>query len=331
MSRCELRDLLQQLVKYFNLTVKMPKRKCSFTDAMKVKYPFYRGGRNMCEAECMTCGGGTFISVANKGALDLVAHISTPKHVKSVRGETSSTRVTDFFVKPGSKTDELVSAAEGTLAFHAVKHHHSYKSMDCTCGVLTAIFPDSELARKVSCARTKTEAIVNSVLAPHSVDVVEKALSHIRYCGVSTDGSNHGSVKLFPILLQYFDWKNGGLQSKLVDVHSTPNETADIISGCVKDSLDKHHLFQKCIAFAGDNCNTNFGGLRRGAKGRNVFGKLKKMKSGGTLVGIGCPAHVLNNCVQHGVDTLDLDIESMVLKIYNYFSIYTVRTEHLKE
>ena len=31
------------------------------------------------------------------------------------------------------------------------------------------------------------------------------------------------------------------------------------------------------------------------------------------------------------VDTLDLNIESMVLKIYNYFSIYTVRTEQLKE
>ena len=278
-----------------------------------------------------SCGGGTFISVANKGALDLQAHINTPKHVRSVRGETASNKVTDFFVRPGSKIDESASAAEGTLAFHAVKHHHSYKSMDCSCSLLKTILPDSDVARKMSCARTKTEAIVNSVLAPHSVEMVVQALSNVRYCGVATDGSNHGSVKLFPILIQYFDWKHGGLQSKLVDVHSTADETAATISKCIKDSLDRHNLLEKCIAFAGDNCNTNFGGVRRAAGGKNVFANLKKMKNSGTLVGVGCPAHVLNNCVQHGADTLDVDVESMIMKIYNYFSIYTVRTEHLKE
>jgi hypothetical protein len=102
------------------------------------------------------------------------------------------------------------------------------------------------------------------------------------------------------------------------------------ISTCIKNSLDKHHLFQKCIAYAGDNCNTNFGGVRRQADGNNVFAKLQRMKSNANLaplVGIGCPAHVLNNAVHP--DTLD--IESIIVKIYNYFSIYTARTEQLKE
>ncbi|XP_030049150.1 protein FAM200B-like [Microcaecilia unicolor] len=313
----------------------MPKRNCSFTDVMKAKYPCFRSGRHDREAECITCGGGTYISVAHNGALDLEAHIRTSKHVKNVRGESSSMKLSDFFITPCSKIDDSVSAVEGTLAFHAVKHHHSYKSMDCSCRLVKTILSDSNIARKISCAQTKTEAIVNSVLAPHSVDVVVKALSCVRFCGVATDGSNHGSQKLFPILIYYFDWKNGGLQSKLIDVHITPDETAESISTCIKNTLDRHSLFQKCIAFAGDNCNTNFGGVQLRAAGQNVFANLKKMKGkssgNGTLVEIGCPAHVLNNCIQHGADTLDVDIESIVLKIYNYFSIYTVRTEHLKE
>lgn len=50
------------------------------------------------------------------------------------------------------------------------------------------------------------------------------------------------------------------------------------------------------------------------------------------LVDIGCPAHILHNSIHHGVDQLDnIDIDSIVLKIFNYFSIYTVRTEKLKE
>jgi hypothetical protein len=65
----------------------MPKRKCTFTDSMKTKYPGFRPGRYDWEAECITCGSGTFISVANKGALDLKAHIEKPKHIKNVRGE----------------------------------------------------------------------------------------------------------------------------------------------------------------------------------------------------------------------------------------------------
>jgi len=35
--------------------------------------------------------------------------------------------------------------------------------------------------------------------------------------------------------------------------------------------------------------------------------------------------------VHHEPDTLDLDIESMIMKIYSYFSIYAVRTEQPKE
>ena len=39
---------------------------------------------------------------------------------------------------------------------------------------------------------------------------------------------------------------------------------------------------------------------------------------------------MLNNCVHHAIETLDVDIESIIFKIYQYFHIYTVRTEELK-
>jgi hypothetical protein len=103
--------------------------------------------------------------------------LETPKHVKSVRGETSCTKATNIFVTLGSKSDVSVSAAEGTLAFHVAKHHHSYKSMDCGCRLLKTILPDSDIARKMSCARTNSEVIVNSVLAPHSVQTFVKTMS----------------------------------------------------------------------------------------------------------------------------------------------------------
>nr|XP_014351609.1 PREDICTED: uncharacterized protein LOC106705945 [Latimeria chalumnae] len=143
--------------------------------------------------------------------------------------------------------------------------------------------------------------------------------------------ANHGAVKIFPVIIQYFDWKNGRLQIKLIEIQNTPNETSDMIAQYIKETLEKKGLFEKCVMFAGDNCNTTFGGLQRYEEGKNMFANLKKLLQKGTLIGVGCPAHILNNCVHRGADTLDVDIESIILKVYNYFHIFTVRTELLKE
>ena len=125
----------------------MPKRKCTFTDELLRKYTVYQ-----------------------PSAGDLTAHMDTEKHKKAVRGESSLAKLTAFFVKPG-KTENAVNAAEAALAFHTVRHHHSYRSMDCTSVLLKTAFPDSDTAKKLSSARTKTEAIVNGVIAPHSVEL----------------------------------------------------------------------------------------------------------------------------------------------------------------
>jgi hypothetical protein len=147
--------------------------------------------------------------------------------------------LTKYFVKSNSKLDESLCGAEGTLAFRTVAHHNSFKSMDCTSKLLREMFNDSEVAKRISSACTKTESIVNSVLAPHAVQEVIKSLQGIPFCGVSTDASiygckylrmqvstdasNHGAVKIFPILIQYFDYVNGGLQIKLLEIESKPN------------------------------------------------------------------------------------------------------------
>ena len=39
----------------------------------------------------------------------------------------------------GSKCEDEITAAKGTLAFYAVKHHHRFLSMDCTSILLKKI------------------------------------------------------------------------------------------------------------------------------------------------------------------------------------------------
>ena len=46
---------------------------------------FFKKGRDEFEAECITCGYGTFVSVAKKGKLSLDMHVDSSKHRKAVR------------------------------------------------------------------------------------------------------------------------------------------------------------------------------------------------------------------------------------------------------
>ena len=67
--------------------------------------------------------------------------------------------MTNHFVTAGSKCEDEITAAEGTLAFHVVTHHHNFLSMDCRSVLLKKIFPDSDVVKKFSSGRTKTEKV----------------------------------------------------------------------------------------------------------------------------------------------------------------------------
>lgn len=114
--------------------------------------------------------------------------------------------------------------------------------MECTGRLMKVIFPDSNIANEMTCSRTKTEAIVNGVISPWVVKELTISLKNIDFVGVSTNASNHGSEKIFPIIIQYFDCENGGIQTKLLDIHSTPNEASETIAEIIMATLQKYDL-----------------------------------------------------------------------------------------
>ena len=102
------------------------KRKSSFTNKMRENRPRFRKGKNDYEADCLICKPGTYISVTHKGNGNLNTHLQLEKHFKAVRGAIASTKMTNYFVTEGSKCEDEIIAAEGTLAFHVVKYYHSF-------------------------------------------------------------------------------------------------------------------------------------------------------------------------------------------------------------
>ncbi|KAL4111774.1 hypothetical protein QTP88_015663 [Uroleucon formosanum] len=207
----------------------------------------------------------------------------------------------NFFKKtdsPSSKDFE-VAVAEATWAYHTVRESHSFRSNDCASRLIQTCFE-----QKFRCARTKSEAIVVNVLAPMAIHELNDHLHKANCFTLLTDASNH-------------------------DFQEQPGETSDIIVDYLKQVLTKNELTSKIVAFYGDNTNCNFGGKNR-KEVNNIYAKLNT-SLGRTLIGIGCGAHIIHNAIKTAADCLPVNFECIIVKIYSFFYIYSVRVEALKE
>jgi hypothetical protein len=77
----------------------------------------------------------------------------------------------------------------------------------------------------------------------------------------------------------------------------------------------------KAVRFSADNTNTNFRGLLRRGK-VNVLTKIKSQLNR-NIIGFVCNAHIIHNCIKTAFDSMPVDIEVLVTKIFGYFHIYT--------
>ena len=101
-----------------------------------------------------------------------------------------------------------------------------------------------------------------------------------------------------------------------------------MVANYIVELLDKFILKSKVVAFGSDNTNSMMGGFnQRGSN--NVLKHLRSLISD-DIMGIGCAAHIIHNAAQTTVDQLPLDCEVLIVKIYKFFYIYTVRVERLK-
>lgn len=308
----------------------MPKRKCHFNNDYSRQWPFVKKGRNDYEAYCRLCN--SYITVSHAGKSSVRDHVKTRKHQSCSLLSDKKTIAEIKTVKDNyliNNENKLISAVELTTAYKIVRHHQSFKSLDCDTKLNILMYPDSNIAARQSTARTKATAIIKRILAPHSINQIQRDFENdVEFCGIMTDSSNYKSIKLFPLLMQYFT-QTSGLKIKLLGIKKLANELSETITKFCITTLDNCKIpLDKVVAFGADNTNTNFGNKLRQTK-NNVFSHLKT-DLGRDIEGIGCPAHILHNTASTAADVLSIDIEIIVIKLFKYFSIKNSRIERLK-
>ncbi|XP_016665151.1 uncharacterized protein LOC107885900 [Acyrthosiphon pisum] len=252
-------------------------------------------------------------SVSHGGLSDIKQHENSNLHKTNSKSVASSQILNTFFIKPNTIESQKIALAELIKVYHNIKHNLSYNSLDCSLKLMPKLYPDSGIAKKLACGRTKAESITTNVLGPKAESIVVSDLHDYIYdkvyFSVATDTSNKGNRKMYPICVQYFSFTDGR-QTKLLDFFEEPSETAESICKSITS------------AFSADKTNANFG------KHKSAYTLLHNENN--KLIKSDCLAHIINNYFKHGLQKLDFDIETVVLKIYSHFSSSASRRENLK-
>lgn len=138
----------------------MPKRKTSFNSAWCLEHRFVgKSQKGEHFVFCKLCRIDIDVGSRGKGAIDRHANSDRHRENASSAGQSS---LTSFFA-PATPTDDKTTAAELTKLFHTIKHHHSYRSLDCSAKVDRHVYSDSAVAKGLTLGRTKAQALCSNV------------------------------------------------------------------------------------------------------------------------------------------------------------------------
>ena len=152
------------------------------------------------KARCKACLK-TF-SVYADGKTALEKHRNSNAHKKSMISFQNNPALASF-ITPESELDKI-SATECVLAFHGVKHGHSYRSQGCNVDLIRTLFQSSNLVKAISCGKTKARAIACNVLGPYFTNKIVDDVLKSRFIHYQLMPRTKGISKCFPLLFSIF-------------------------------------------------------------------------------------------------------------------------------
>ena len=146
-------------------------------------------------------------------------------------------------------------------------------------------------------------------------------MQNLRF-SLSTDASNKGNVKLFPVVIKYFN-KNEGIVNFVLDLYDDANEKSIDIYNNITRILKSYNLsISNVIAYGADNASLNYG------IHKSVYVNLQNENN--CIVKGNCNCHIIHNTAKYGLMKIPVDIENLVYKLYDHFKISAKRVDQLK-
>ena len=215
------------------------KYQCRFNSDWQQTFPGLQNVKNDDRsAYCSVCN--LTFSVAHGGKNDVTKHFATPTH-KRFEDDAKRTgrqlRLADLRGVKEESMDNKVAKAEALWSEFVAEHNLPFTVADCFTDIAKQMFPDSQIAKKFSCRRTKTAAIVTEALAPLEAAKTTK-FAQDGPCSLMVDESNKiDNDKTCAILLRTINTDLGRVQNRFLDIPVVNRANAENLFDAINDSL----------------------------------------------------------------------------------------------
>ena len=269
-------------------------------------------------AYCEICS--SVFSIAASGVYDISVHINGKRHIEKSKNRDKLPRITNFFGKPMTDDEHKVSTSELLFTRFLVEHNIAMEAGTHFTKLLPKLCPDSEIAKKFTCGRTKATALVN-FMGENVQNEIVQCIKDKPY-SISSDGSNDQSDKFYPLVITFVN-DSGEIKHGL-DVPTVEESTCtgQNIFNVISSSLSKYGLnLSKCLAFGADNANV-MSGTKSG-----VIGFIRKDNP--HVHFSGCPCHLIHLAAKYASDQLSTPVASRLIDIFYYLKHSAKRQNEL--
>lgn len=105
--------------------------------------------------------------------------------------------------KTGSNLDEAVKKAELHMAAFVSEHNLSFNVMEHLPSLIKTICPDSEIAKKIQCSRTKCSALIKNVIGKHNEKNIYDILKSTKFSLIIDESTDRGCTKHLAVVARF--------------------------------------------------------------------------------------------------------------------------------
>lgn len=226
-----------------------------------------------------------------------------------------------------SSVSDGMKKAEIKIVSVLVEHNVPFHVMDHLSDVIKDAFPDSEIARKFSCKRTKSSAIAYNVLGGHFEEkLIQDLKSGLSTFSVIIDESTDVSTKkVLAIAIKFYSERNACVKTRFLCTVDIQGESALDLFNALNSALEEKGLNMKnqLLGFAADTTNVMFG------DNNGIVAKIREINP--NCIFVKCVCHSVALAVSHACKVLPRSLEQLVKDVYNYFSQSSKRQREFQE
>ena len=190
----------------------------------------------------------------------LLAHKNTKKHNSNFVVNKSTMNICQFVSKKKSSDSEKIVNAEMLFAGYFSEHHIPFSNVEHLFGICKRAFPDSDIAKKVICKRTKLSYTIQDGIAHHEKLELNETCHTQKFSVIIDENTDASITRVLAIAIRYFDLKKLDVTDALFDPVEVKNGSALSLFNSFKHLFEERNIpITNIIGFGSDNCSTMLG------------------------------------------------------------------------